>query len=218
MDYIYKSPSLSIHKRSGLYVINSSYNNYIHYCLDSLHIKPEKNAISSEIEIHLDSVIPLQDYLDNKPDKLLDVDNVNFIIQDVVNQIQYLEGNNKTVSYFSIHDFLILNNTSCLFIGLDKLYDFNKQGKYSLQDIIKNKSDGFMSPELLAVTKIPSSIHYKSCYYSFGLLLLKIFIDVDLTNIKDYAEKTKSIHGLPCYWFIHNTLEKKSNDRHILFI
>lgn len=218
MDYIYKSQSLTIHNINGLYVINSSYNNYIHHCLDSLNIKPEKNAISSEIKIQLDSIISLQDYLDNKPDKLLDVDNVNFIIQDVVNQIQYLEGNNKTVSYFSIRDFLILNNTSCLFIGLDKLYDFNKQGKYNLQDIIKNKSDGFMSPELLSVTKIPSSIHYKSCYYSFGLLLLKIFIDVDLTNIKDYAEKSKSIHGLPCYWFIQNTLEKITSDRHILFI
>lgn len=218
MDYIYKSQSLTIRNINGLYVINSSYNNYIHHCLDSLNIKPEKNAISSEIKIQLDSIISLQDYLDNKPDKLLDVDNVNFIIQDVVNQIQYLEGNNKTVSYFSIRDFLILNNTSCLFIGLDKLYDFNKQGKYNLQDIIKNKSDGFMSPELLSVTKIPSSIHYKSCYYSFGLLLLKIFIDVDLTNIKDYAEKSKSIHGLPCYWFIQNTLEKTTSDRHILFI
>jgi hypothetical protein len=218
MDYIYKSQSLTIRNINELYIINSSYNNYIHHCLHSLNIKPEKNAISSEIKIQLDSIISLQDYLDNKPDKLLDVDNVNFIIQDVVNQIQYLEGNNKTVSYFSIRDFLILNNTSCLFIGLDKLYDFNKQGKYNLQDIIKNKSDGFMSPELLSVTKIPSSIHYKSCYYSFGLLLLKIFIDVDLTNIKDYAEKSKSIHGLPCYWFIQNTLEKITSDRHILFI
>ena len=98
MDYIYKSPSLTIQKTNELYVINSSYNNYIHHCLDSLNIKPEKNAISSEIEIHLDSVIPLQDYLDNKPDKLLDVDNVNFIIQDVVNQIQYLDHSFRSAS------------------------------------------------------------------------------------------------------------------------
>ena len=103
MDYIYKSPSLTIQKTNELYVINSSYNNYIHHCLQALHIKPESNAISSEIKIHLDSVISLQDYLDNKPDKLLDVDNVNFIIQDVVNQIQYLEG--------KIRQFLIFQST-----------------------------------------------------------------------------------------------------------
>ena len=218
MDYIYKSPSLTIQKTNELYVINSSYNNYIHHCLQALHIKPESNAISSEIKIHLDSVISLQDYLDNKPDKLLDVDNVNFIIQDVVNQIQYLEGNNKTISYFSVDDFLILNNTSCLFIGLDKLYDFNAQGKYNLQELIKHKVNGFMSPELLAVTKIPYAIHYKSCYYSFGLLILKIFIDVDLKNASEYSNKAKTIHGLPCYWFIQNTLAKISKDRHILFI
>lgn len=218
MDYIYKSPSLNIHKMNGMYVVNSSYNNYIHNSLRTLNIQSENNAISPEIKIHLDSIISLEDYLDNKPDKMLDVNEVNFIIQDVVNQIQYLEGNNKTVSYFSIDDFLILNNTSCLFIGLDKLYDFNTQGNYNLQDIIKNKTNGFMSPELLAVTKIPSTIHYKSCYYSFGLLLLKVFINVDLTNVNDYTEKTKSIHGLPCYWFIQNTLAKISNDRHILFI
>ncbi len=68
------------------------------------------------------------------------------------------------------------------------------------------------------MTTIPALINYKSCYYSLGLLLLKIFIDTEISNENEFIEKTNLIRGLPSYWFIKNLLVENHNDRHILYI
>ena len=219
MDYIYNSPSIQIIRNKDNYVIKSTYNNFFKEMLNTLNVQLDDNAISTEINIKLDSIISLSDYLNNKPDKLLEIFDVTFIIQDVIDQIKYLEANNKTISYFSIDDFFILNNNSCLFIGVDKIYSFNDSGNFKIQEIITKKNNLFLSPEIVNIKKIPSTINYKACYYSLGLLLLKIFINVDdIKNNDDFVTKSKSIHGLPCYWFIKNLLERNHNDRHILYI
>ena len=218
MDYIYNSPSIQISKNKNNYIIKSSNKSFFKDTLNMLNIHNSSGNAETEINIKLDSIVSLQEYLNNKPDKLLELFDVTFIIQDVVHQIQYLETKNKTVLYFSIDDFLILNNNSCLFVGLDKIYDFNHNGNLKITELIKKNNIPFLSPEISNITSIPSSINYKSCYYSFGLLLLKIFINVDVNNENEYSEKAKSIYGLPCYWFIKNLLVQNHKDRHILYI
>jgi hypothetical protein len=102
---------------------------------------------------------------------------------------------------------------------VDKIFSFNDSGNFKIQEIITKKNNLFLSPEIVNIKNIPSTINYKACYYSFGLLLLKIFINVDdIKNNDDFVTKSKSIHGLPCYWFIKNLLERNHNDRHILYI
>tara|TARA_B110000285_G_scaffold222577_1_gene276943 strand:- start:201 stop:860 length:660 start_codon:yes stop_codon:yes gene_type:complete len=219
MEYIYNSPVVKIQKNNThSFTIHSSSNNYFKKSLEVLNIHSENDDVSTKINIQLESFVSLRNYIDNKPDKLLEIFDVTFMIQDIVNQIQHLENNNKTIPFFSIDDFFILNKNSCLFVGLDKVCDYNTSGNFKIQEILKKKKDSFFSPEINAIKQIPTTIHYKSCYYSLGIMLLKIFIDIDIKNIDDFYEKAKIIHGLPCYWFIRNAISKNSKDRYILFI
>lgn len=219
MSYIYNSPLVNIQKISrNTYSIKSSSNNYFNYCLHNANIRIQKDAISTELTFTAESVISLQKYLDNKPDKLLEAYDTFMIIQDVIHQIQYLENNKKTISHFSLDDFLIINQNYCLFAGLHKVFDINSSGNFKLNEKIEITDHDFFSPELNKIKTYPATIHYKSCYYSLGLLLLKIFIDVTLQTPAEFIEKTKPIIGLPTYWFIKNTIEIVPKDRYILFI
>ena len=219
MEYIYNSSLVKIQKsNTHSFTIHSSYNNYFKNSLEVLNVPYKNDAVSTKINIQTDSFISLREYIDNKPDKLLELFDITFMIQDIVNQIQYLENNNQTVPFFSIEDFFILNKNSCLFIGLDKVCEYNENGNFKVQNIIKKKTDDFFSPEIDAIKHIPTTLHYKSCYYSLGIMLLKIFINVDIKKNDDYHENTKIIYGLPCYWFIQNAIAKNSKDRYILFI
>jgi len=219
MEYIYNSSTVKIQKNNThSFTIHSSYNNYFKKSLEVLNIDSDNDAVSTKINIQTESFISLRNYIDNKPDKLLELFDVTFMIQDIVNQIQYLETNNKTIPFFSIDDFFILNNNSCIFIGLDKVCDYNTSGNFKIQEVLKKRTDDFFSPELTAIKQIPTTIHYKSCYYSLGILLLKTFINVEIKNNDEFHEKSKIIYGLSCYWFIQNTISKNSKDRYILFI
>ena len=217
MDYIYNTSVIQIIKNKNNYTIKSTHNNFFKEILYEFNVQSEKETTSTEINVKLDSVVSLQEYLNNKPDKLLELYEITFVIQDLIKQINYLESNNKTVSHFSIEDFLILNNNLCLFIGLDKIYDFDKNGNFQIQELFK-KNNRFLSPEIKNMTTIPALINYKSCYYSLGLLILKIFIDIEISNENEFIEKTNLIRGLPSYWFIKNLLVENHNDRHILYI
>lgn len=219
MSYIYNSPLVKIQKNSrNIYSIKSSSNNYFQYCLHTTNIQIKKDAVSTELTFTADSVISMQEYLDNKPDKLLEAYDTFMIIQDIIHQIQYLENNKKTISYFSLDDFLIINQNYCLFVGLHKVFDINSSGNFKLIEKIEPTDHDFLSPEMSKIKTYPSTIHYKSCYYSLGLLLLKTFVDVTLKTPAEFVEKTKPIIGLPTYWFIKNAIEITPKDRYILFI
>lgn len=216
MDYIYNSNIVKIKTHNeNKFLLTSSDNNYFIEILKLFNIELQEN--DSDIIFSVNSIVTLSDYLNKKTNKLLEIYDTEDFLQDIIKQIQYLENTNKTVSYFSLDDFLIINNCLCLFINLNKIHSFDENGNFKLLELIK-QDEPFLSPELKSITNIPSSIYYKSCYYSFGLLLLKIFINVNLKNTSEFHDKSKSIYGLPVYWFINNTIVDKPNDRYILFI
>ena len=120
MEYIYNSSTVKIQKNNThSFTIHSSYNNYFKKSLEVLNIDSDNDAVSTKINIQTESFISLRNYIDNKPDKLLELFDVTFMIQDIVNQIQYLETNNKTIPFFSIDDFFILNNNYIFYFSVE---------------------------------------------------------------------------------------------------
>ena len=69
-----------------------------------------------------------------------------------------------------------------------------------------------MAPELRENTKIPFIINYETCYYSIGLLFLKIiFNSTNPTNLN-------KIQNTSIYYFIERCLDTNVNNRKLLFI
>ena len=69
-----------------------------------------------------------------------------------------------------------------------------------------------MAPELRENTKIPFKINYETCYYSIGVLFLKIiFNSTSRSNLN-------KIQNTSIYYFIKRCLEPNVNNRKLLFI
>jgi hypothetical protein len=146
------------------------------------------------------------------------------------------EFNDSTIlNYFEIIHFI-----GCMFTLMEELYKLGYTiYSISLQDIlqinnvfiiknpsrlikIKNdyiyftvpfqKNNLYLSPEILNINSLPSSIYYKSVYYSFGLLFMKLYLGSIL------LEDLKKIEGSKLYYCISRCLDKDYNKRRLLLI
>jgi hypothetical protein len=75
-----------------------------------------------------------------------------------------------------------------------------------------SKSVGFLSPEILSINIIPCKIHYKTIYYSLGLLVL-----YGLTGVNDLDTQINGL-GSKISGFLNRCLDKDVNSRCLLFI
>ena len=73
----------------------------------------------------------------------------------------------------------------------------------------------FYNPELLELTTLPASIHYKSSYYSLGALLIFCLLNTyllvgnDPMNDKDIERVLTPYKGTKIYWFVKRCLQDK---------
>ena len=79
------------------------------------------------------------------------------------------------------------------------------------------KNNLFLSPELKEVKTIPSSLHFKSSYYSIGMLV-SYCINNEGFEKKDNDEILQVILNTKLYFAIKRSLEIEPTDRFLLFI
>ena len=79
------------------------------------------------------------------------------------------------------------------------------------------KNNLFISPELKEVKTIPSSLHFKSSYYSIGMLVLYCINNENFEK-KDGNEILEVILETKLYFAIKRCIEIESIDRFLLFI
>jgi hypothetical protein len=160
---------------------------------------------------------------------------VMFIMASLNNQIKYLIEKEKKIFLGYNPDFIfVLNDNTFIYLNDD------------LKEIRNNKiliscpfyqNEFFLSPELLKIKNIPSYVHYKTNYFSFGLLLLYILSN-DTTNpfynstiYMNYLQKETSIQSViyirnilyskgdtKLQWFLSRCLVEDPSKRVILFI
>ena len=130
-------------------------------------------------------------------------------------QIEYLVSNESKCFYkldfnhlIVIEDcFFYLSPTALIPLEDEKMHIYS----YSLKD-------GFFSPELNQKTlTIPISLHYKTIYYSLGLLLVSALKD-DMNVYKNLQNPLEKINGTKLYFFIVRCLQKEIHDRYLIFL
>jgi hypothetical protein len=75
----------------------------------------------------------------------------------------------------------------------------------------------FSSPELDKLTKLPSKLNYKCCYYSLGTFVGLCLLNIHLL-VEDFEKLIEPLHDTKIYWFIKNCTNEDVNKRILLLI
>uniref|UniRef100_A0A6C0AR33 Protein kinase domain-containing protein n=1 Tax=viral metagenome TaxID=1070528 RepID=A0A6C0AR33_9ZZZZ len=151
---------------------------------------------------------------------------------DLGRQISYLSGRyNMTIIGVGSENVFVVDETKFLYLSGEYLAEIDRNNETIMVCFPVDPLAFYTAPELLIVTELPSYVNYKTCYFSFGCLLLYALME----NNEFYTEYIKetdtlrhkvimeylnrlSIRGTKLYWFIERCLVVEPENRSIIFI
>lgn len=173
------------------------------------------NETKNKFSIKATNIIGFNDYIKTEP---FIYKHAERFFLDIKKQIKNLEKRNLTLLELKLENiyFIELNTDNFMFLILNSEYliDINDEKIEVTQPL--EKSSKYFSPEMKKLTKIPSEISYKSCYYSIGMIIVdsikKIEKDLDLeTHLPSLCE-TK------LYYSLERCLKENPENRYLLYI
>lgn len=135
------------------------------------------------------------------------------IVYCLSKQIEYLIANESKCFYKLDFDHLLVIEDVFFYLSPESLSQV-VQGMLQIPHSPLEKKDGFFSPELLDFIGSCSgfgSIHYKTIYYSLGLLLMSA---LNMNN----GDSLEKIKDTKLYYFIIRCLQKDIHHRHLIFL
>jgi len=186
--------------------------------LTSAFHDPRKNSIFFTAA----NVQTLSEYLKTRTNNRMSERECAKLIYNISSQIQYLEENNYILYSYNLNDVLVINENTFIVANAQYILPLESETQSIVfySPIIK---PFFSNPELLELTNLPSSIHYKSSYYSLGVLVAFCILNKNLIQNGPVTDKELEIILNPIkyskvYWFIKRCLNKRYEQRVLLFI
>lgn len=151
---------------------------------------------------------------------------------DLGRQLNYLISRcNVTIMGFAAENVIVVDDTKFIYLAGDYLAEIDQNNCTVMMCFPIEPYAFYTAPELLQLTELPSYVNYKTCYFSFGCLLLYALSE----NNEFYTEYIKetdtlrhkiimeylnrlSIRRTKLYWFIERCLVVEPENRCILFI
>ena len=180
------------------------------------------------------SVKSLEDY---KKSKMISHGKKNMLVSELANMVRTLSLQlnylilieSRTIIGYNPSDIIVINDEKFAFIGSELVANIdiedNEMATISCPFLT---SDFFVSPELLKIRELPTKIHYRTAYFSLGILLIYMLLaDDDFYN--DYlkhkhSEKIiESLNSHPVkntriYWLLSRCLVEEPKNRSIILI
>jgi hypothetical protein len=202
------------------YKLKVNYNPKLIYILLKSFVK---NAIfdssSQSILFSAEEVKPLQDYLLNlKKSHAMCIK----MIDDLIQQINYLKSKNYCLYGFDIQDVLVINTNLFVICSGEYIISLSDNSQIIFYNPIKFPYFG--NPDLITLTNLPGSIHYSCIFYSLGALIIFCLFNEYLlvgNEIKSEEEIEKIIMPLQdtkIYWFLKRCLKTNVEKRVLLLI
>jgi hypothetical protein len=162
------------------------------------------------------------------------------LIECIGRQLQSLERENKGISSFNLDDITVFHDTTTappsLYFAItndEKIHEINEDNNlvintpYSTSTIKEKNTRSappqFHSPEFkefIAKKTLPYEIHFKSGYYSFGLLCMYCYLSRSATaataTTLDTATATAALDTVvntKIYWFLKKMLQENPTER-----
>ena len=162
--------------------------------------------------------------------KNLSVSDVGKMIRSLVLQLNYLVNcESHTIIGYNEEDIIVINDEKFAFLGSELVANVDSEGTEMARISCPfSANDFFFSPEILKITEIPSKIHYKTAYFSLGILLVYMLL-ADDEFYKDYLKHKHSekileslnshpIKNTRIYWLLSRCLVEEAKNRSIILI
>lgn len=209
---IYSNKGVSIEKQNDDYIITSNNPILLESFGDVLtgisSLKDDKTLITRAKSIQtLGQLLTQHKYG-------LDYSTVNAMIVSLAKQITFLERNKYGIIHFSLNDIIVVNDSRFFFANSSLVSPIYNGRMDILRPLKPNK---FMSPETLLIKELPTTLDYRSSYYSLGVISAYVLLKVDI-NYKKLDPELDPIVATPLYWGIKRGVVKDPNSRFLLYI
>ena len=126
----------------------------------------------------------------------------------------------KSFLFYDVNNIIVIDNNKFVYISDDCMVNLIPNSENILITKPFNKCNRLLSPEALNINTIPSRVHYKSIYYSLGLLIVFCVTGVHFTNdgTDDIGVLLQDINGTKLYSFIKRCLDEDPTRRYLIFV
>lgn len=190
-----------------------------------------------KITLKGETISTLEEYIINNFKKTkkngLSIENIVNMVKTLTYQLNYLiKEENTAILGYHPSSILVINNDTFILIDVEMIKHI--ENSYITITSPFTCKDFFVSPEQKNINNLPSNIHYKSCYFSLGLLIIYVLIGDDdyykeyLTHTyNDKSEiklkilnnlNTNPIKNTKIYWLLSRCLDEIPKNRSIILI
>lgn len=174
----------------------------------------DENELVKRFTVKANSIYTLKEFLKLHNNKL-PYNLAMELLYHIGNQLQTLERFYLGIPMIEIDDIIVVDEKKFIFLNDKKIIEIKKQ-EIEIDEPIKKT--GFISPELAEIKKLPTSVSYKSSFYSVGLLTIFCFLNIKIDKKSDIDEILSVIMNTKLYWALLRLLKKNPKDRNYLII
>ena len=197
---------------------------------------------SSLTSVKASKIEPLSVFLKQRK-KHLEYSEMEQLIEMIGRQLHHLETQeNKGVSIFNVDDISVFyaadaaDADAAVYFALtndDNIYDIDEDNQMEITTPVSSSSaqsttkqnPAFYSPEykeFISKKSIPYKIHFKSGYYSFGLLCLYCYVTrtpvANSPTVTDFETLFEPIVNTKIYWFLKQVLQEDPMSRRYICV
>jgi hypothetical protein len=198
-----------------------------------------KGKSGSSLTVTAEKIEPLSSFL-KRHKKHLEYEVIESFIESIGRQLQFLERENMGIASFNIDDITVFHadtttTTTTVHFAItndDKIHEINEDHhlvitapypkEYTTTATTTTKNKGFHSPEFkefISKKTVPYEIHFKSGYYSFGLLCMYCYVSRATTSTeKDLTDMLAPIINTKIYWFLKQVLQENPTSRRYICV
>jgi hypothetical protein len=133
------------------------------------------------------------------------------ILAHLASQLDVLICNySKTFIGYHPENIIVIDDNKFIYLSNEYIHDIEEESGNITLTYPYSERDFYLSPELKNINQLPAQVHFKTAYYSLGLLLC------ELTNLNLNTLKRDNMS--PLYYTINRCLQEEPKSRSILFI
>lgn len=207
-----------------------------------------KSRTYKTLTIEASKIEPLSSFL--KHNKHLEYSYMERLIEMIGRQLYHLEvEQNKGISIFHLDDITVFHSNDAVYFSItneEHIHDIDDENHMELTIPSSSSSSSdtrhprhtskniaFYSPEykeFMSKKSLPYAIHFKSSYYSFGLLCLYCYVTRDISQITAATATATATHDshfesivapiihTKIYWFLKHVLRKIPTERRYICV
>lgn len=116
-------------------------------------------------------------------------------------------------------DVLVIDENQFIFINPKKLASLDSERNMSFFSPFERNRKGFYSPEILTISKLPSSVDVNTFYYSLGAFIVFCISNINITESNVNSEEHLALlKGTKLYWTILRLLHIEPKKRKFLYV